>query len=68
MNNNSIDESNDINDYINANHKIYNLNIFIKDNKLNFNCSHYSKKIFISNLIHLMNYKQSMNYFLFIII
>jgi hypothetical protein len=53
MSNNSIDDSNNINDYINVNNESYNLNIFIEDDKLNFNCSHYSTKQF---------YKQSYSF------
>ena len=53
MNNNSIDESYDINDYLSVNNKIYNLNIFIENDKLNFNCSQYSTKQF---------YKQSYSF------
>jgi cell division septum initiation protein DivIVA len=53
MNNNSIDESKNFNDYINVNSNFFNLTIFIEDDKLNFNCSHYSTKQF---------YKQSYSF------
>ncbi len=53
MSNNSIDDSNNINDYINVNNNCFNLNIFIEDDKLKFNCSNYSTKQF---------YKQSYSF------
>jgi len=53
MNNNSNIESNNFNEYINVNSNFFNLNIFIEDDKLKFNCSHYSTKQF---------YKQSYSF------
>ena len=53
MSNNSIDDSNNFNDNINVNNESYNLNIFIEDDKLKFNCSNYSTKQF---------YKQSYSF------
>ena len=53
MNNNSNIESNNFNEYINVNSNFFNLNIFIEDDKLKFNCSQYSTKQF---------YKQSYSF------
>ena len=53
MNNNSNIESNNFNEYINVNSNFFNLNIFIEDDKLKFNCSNYSTKQF---------YKQSYSF------